>query len=251
MGITRRSFSSKRRTALLRSLPVALALLLFLLTSAESAFARGGFRGGGFRFSGGYRSLSSTRFSRGATGSFFRWGRSTRRSTSLGRSRRLPNTAEAVGGSRASLGSARSLYTRARRQGTLFSTRQEAASAFRSRYASRYSSRFASRPSKRPSYIPQATKVNGRQVPITYSPVHGGYGYVDPALGHWVFFNALANAAVLNSLMANHYYWWGAPPAYGGGGGGSFFTWAIVLFFAFMAFSSLLRLFVRRGPPGW
>jgi hypothetical protein len=76
----------------------------------------------------------------------------------------------------------------------------------------------------------------------------GGYGYVDPALGHWVFFNTLANAAILNGLMMNHGYWWGAPPAYYGGS--NFFQTALILFFIFIGVSGLLR-FLRGARRDW
>lgn len=230
----------------------AVALSLFLLLAvSESLFARGGFRGGGFRFSGGYRSLGGFRASRGASGSFFRWGRTSRSASagSYSRSRLPRNTATAIGGNRASVASERSLYTSARQRGTVFSSRQEAAQAFRSRFANQYTSRFATRPVSRPSYIPRSTTVGGRTVNIVYNQQRGGYGYIDPTLGHWVFFNALANAATLNLLMANRAYWWGPPPVYYYGGGPSFFTFAIILFFIFMGVSLLLRFFrqFRRG----
>lgn len=237
----------------LRRIVSIVLVLAIALVAAENVFARGGFRGGGFRFSGGYRSLGGFRSSRSPAGSIFRWGSSTRRSStsSWGRSRASLNTATAIGGSRASMASQRSLYTSAQRQGTLFSTRQEAEQAFRSRFASRYTSRFAGRPAARPSYIPSSTVVGGKRVNVIYSPQMGGYGYVDPLLGHWVFYNALANAAFMNSVMASHSYWWGAPPAYYATSGPGFFTWAIILFFAFMALSALLRMLGGAARRRW
>lgn len=243
--------SSRRRT--MRSFAVVSLAIVLLTGISESAFARGGFRGGGFRFSGGYRSLGGFRTSRATSRSFFRWGSNSRRSTASGwgGSRRPINTATAIGGSRASMASQRSLYTTARQRGTLFSSREQAAQAFRSRYANDYSSRFAQRPSSRPGYIPSTTSVNGRSVNVVYSAQHGGYGYIDPTLGHWVFFNALANAATLNLLMANHAYWWGAPPAYYASPGSSFFSWAIILFFAFTGVSMLSRFMRRTVRRDW
>lgn len=225
-------------------------LVLFLLGAAsDTAFARGGFRGGGFRFSSSYRSFGGFRSSRGTSSSFFRWGSSTRSARSWGRTRRPVNTATAIGGSRVSMASQRSLYTSARQRGTVFGSRTEAAQAFRSRYSSRYTSRFASRPNSRPSYIPRSTTVNGKTVNVVYNQQRGGYGYVDPTLGHWVFFNAMANAAILNGLMASHAYWWGAPPVYYGGG--NLFTTALIIFFIFIGVSTLLRIFRQGFRRDW
>jgi hypothetical protein len=77
---------------------------------------------------------------------------------------------------------------------------------------------------------------------IVYNPTYGGYGYMDPTLGRWVMYNALANTATLGLLMSQHGYWWGAPPVYVSHGPG-FFTWAIILFIAFMVISSIMRRF--------
>lgn len=237
----KKTATSRRHTY--RKLFSVLAVLVLLAAVSDGAFARGGFRGGGFRFSGGFRSFGGFRTTRTATGSFFRWGSSTRRSgvSSFGRTRRPLNTATAIGGSRASMASERSLYTTARQRGTVFSSRTEAAQSFRSRYSSQYTSRFGSRPSSRPSYIPAATTVNGRKVNVVYNQQRGGYGYMDPFLGHWVFYNALADAAMVNVLMANHGYWWGAPPVYYAAPGAGLFTWAFILFFIFMGVSVISR----------
>ncbi len=234
-----------------RRLLAALVAVFLLAAISENVFARGGFRGGGFRFSSGFRSFGGYRTTRGATGSFFRWGRRGPSGvSSFGRTRRPVNTASAIGGSRASMASERSLYTSARQRGTVFSTRQEAAQAFRSRYSSRYTSRFATRPSARPSYIPAATTVDGRKIDVAYNPQRGGYGYIDPRLGRWVFYNALTDVAMMNLLMANHAYWWGVPPGYYSSPGSGLFSWAIILFFLFMGVSVISRFFrgaVRRN----
>lgn len=243
---------TSRRRSFRRLLAVSLAIVMLLAVS-ENLFARGGFHGGGFRFSGGFRALGGFRTSRAARGSYFRWGSTSRRSATgtWGRSRAPVNTATAIGGSRASMASQRSLYSTARQRGTIFSSRQQAEQAFRSRYANEYSSRFARRPSSRPNYIPSTTKVNGRNVNVVYSTQHGGYGYIDPTLGRWVFFNALTNAATLNLLMASHAYWWGAPPAYYAAPGSGFFSWAIILFFVFMGVSVLSRFLRQASRRNW
>jgi hypothetical protein len=180
----------------------AMAALLAFLPVAEAS-ARGGFHGGGFRFSPSVRSFTSSRS--------LNWGSSARpslkpRSSSLF-SRR------SIAGSRSSVSSQRSLYDSAMRNGTLFSSKAKAAQAFRGAYAKDYSSIFATEPSTRPSYIPPSTTLGGRSVNIVYSPVLGGYGYYHPSLGRWILYDALADAAIDQAMYSRGYYW-GAPPVY-------------------------------------
>lgn len=217
--------------------PVAVgAMILFLFSlAADTAFARGGFRGGGFRSSSSFRTFGSRSTAR--SGSLFGWGRSTRRSSTAAAPMRGGSP---ISGSRSSVAAQRNLYSTARQNGTLFSTRADAVQSFRSKYASQYSSRFTAQPSSRPSYIPRSTVVNGRTVNVAYNSGLGGYGYMDPFLGRWVMYNALTDAAMVGVLMSNRGYWWGGPPVYVSHGPG-FFTWAIILFFGFMILSSLMR----------
>ncbi len=216
---------------------VVAALLIFLIPLvADTAAARGGFRGGGFRSSSVFRSFGAGRTA-AASGSLFGWGRATRRT---GRAAAPLRSGSTVSGSRASVAAQRNLYATARRNGTLFSTRNEAAQAFQAKNAGRYSSRFASEPSARPAYIPRSTVVDGRTVNVMYNPSLGGYGYTDPFLGRWVMYNAFTDAAMLGVLMSNQGYYWGAPPVYLSHGPG-FFTWAIILFVGFLFISSITR----------
>jgi hypothetical protein len=46
---------------------------------------------------------------------------------------------------------------------------------------------------------------------VVYSPSLGGYGYLHPSLGTWVLYNAMSDAIMMDSLMANHNYYYGAP----------------------------------------
>ncbi len=224
---------NRRPGRLLKFAAVGVMVLFLFGLSVDTAFARGGFRGGGFRSS--FRTFGSR--SAGRTGSLFGWGRSTRRTSTAAAPLRGSSP---ISGSRSSVAAQRNLYSTARQNGTLFSTRTDAVRSFRSKYSSQYSSRFAAQPSSRPSYIPRTTVVNGRTVNVVYNSGLGGYGYMDPFLGRWVMYNALTDAAMVGVLMSNHGYWWGGPPIYVSHGPG-FFTWAIILFVGFMVISSLMR----------
>jgi hypothetical protein len=204
-----------------RLMAAALAAALAFIPLAEAS-ARGGFHGGGFRSAGSARSFGSRTF--GSAGSSRSpgspslgsprsggWGSATRPSPDS------PPQASRIGGisgSRSSVSSRRGLYDSARRNGTLFTSREEAAQSFRSSYAKDYGSTFASEPSVRPSYIPSATYVGGRSVNVVYSPALGGYGYLHPSLGTWMLFDALADRAMLDGAMYNRGYYWGGAPVY-------------------------------------
>ncbi|HUX13204.1 MAG TPA: hypothetical protein VMW87_09250 [Spirochaetia bacterium] len=226
----------RRRSRASRSAVVAVLLIILIPLVAGTAAARGGFRGGGFRSSSLFRSFGAGRATPGG-GSLFGWGSATRRAGTAAAPLRSGQT---VSGSRAAVAAQRNLYATARRNGTLFSTRNEAVQAFAAKNAGRYSSRFSSDPAARPAYIPRSTVVDGRTVNVAYNAGLGGYGYIDPFLGHWVMYNALTDAAMMGVLMSNQGYYWGAPPLYVSHGPG-FFTWAIILFVGFMLVSSLMR----------
>jgi hypothetical protein len=197
-----------------RLLAAALAATFFLLP-ASSAFARGGFRGGGFRSSPSLRSFGSSR-------SFSGWGSATKpslKATPFSSSRSTlaaPSTPRlgGISGSRSSISSQRGLYDSARRNGTLFASKAEAGQAFRNSYAKDFGSTFAAEPSVRPSYIPSSSVIGGRNVNIVYNPALGGYGYIHPLLGTWMLFDALSDAAILDQAMYNRGYWWGGAPVY-------------------------------------
>lgn len=144
------------------------------------------------------------------------------------------------------MSSQRGLYDSARRSGTLFSSRDEAAQSFRSRYAKDYSSTFATEPAARPSYIPSATYVGGRSVNIVYSPVLGGYGYLHPLLGTWMLYDALSDAAMLDYAMSNRGYYWGGPPVYVSHGPG-FLGFALFLLVLILIASAISRAARRRS----
>ena len=208
-----------------RRILAAGAIALTLLMVADDAFAR---RGG---FSGG-RSFSSRSFSSSR-------GFSSRRSVSSWgstRQRTGTTTRQSLSGSRGSTarantrGVSQANYQRARANGTTFQSRQQAEQAFVSRNASQYPSRYASQPTSRPGHIPQTTRVDGRNVNVTYNAGLGGYGYLHPGLGTWVLYSAMADAAMLGVLMSrNHYYYGPAPGAYYGGRPSGFWTGLMVI----------------------
>jgi hypothetical protein len=207
-----------------RILAAAFAAAL-ALAPVSSAFARGGFRGGGFRAApalrpmGGSRSFGGSRAlspSRAPSG----WGSATKPiikpaapSSSFASPSSTPRFG-GIGGTRSNLSSQRGLFNSASRNGTLFSSKAEATQAFRSRYAKDYGSTFASEPAARPSYIPASTFVGGRSVNIMYNAGLGGYGYYHPTLGTWLLYDALADAAMSDNLMYNRGYYWGGAPVY-------------------------------------
>ena len=197
-----------------------MAALLSLLLVADDAFARRGGFGGGRSFSS--RSFSSSRgFS--SRSSARSWGstRSTRQSLSGSRGATARSNTRGVNTSQ---------YQRARANGTTFQTRQQAQQAFVGRNSSQYPSRFSSQPSSRPAHIPQNTRVDGRNVNVTYNSGLGGYGYLHPTLGTWVLYSAMADAAMLGVLMSNRGYYYGPPPgAYYGGRPSGFWTGLMVI----------------------
>jgi hypothetical protein len=217
-----------------------------ILVPASSAFARGGFRGGGFRVSPSLRMSGSAR-------SFSGWGSATRPSLkaspfSASRPALSPSSTPRLGGisgTRSGISGQRGLYDSARRNGTLFSSKTEATQAFRNSYARDYSSSFASEPPIRPSYIPPNTYVGGRSVSILYNPALGGYGYIHPLLGTWMLFDALSDAAVLDHAMSSRGYYWGGAPVYVSHGPG--FLGLALAFLALLIIASIVgRAAARR-----
>ena len=216
-----------------RLLAAVFAAALAFLPASE-AFARGGFSGGGFRSAPSLRSFSAPRSSG--------WGSSTR--PLLKASPSVPRLG-GIGGSRSSISSSRGLYDSARRNGTLFSSKAEAAQSFKSRYAKDYATSFASEPSSRPAYIPSSTFIGGRSVNIMYNQGIGGYGYYHPGLGTWLLYDALADSAMSDGIMYNRGYYWGGAPVYVSHRP-SFFGFAFAMLLLFIVGSVIARAVVRR-----
>ncbi len=247
--------------AKLRRLPRLAAvgfITAFLLVYCPGpAFARGGFSGGGFRSAPSMRSfgaprlsvprLTAPRLSTPRSAPLSGWGSATRPGTGATTPRLAPAAGTGTGTTlgRSAYTSQRSVYDSARRSGTLFSSKTEAQTAFKSQYGSQYGSTFAAEPASRPAWIPQSTTVGGRGVNVLYNAGLGGYGYIDPILGTWILYDVLSDAAMADSLMNRHNYYYGAPVYLSHGTG--FLGTAIALLFAFMVLSAIMRAFRYRG----
>jgi hypothetical protein len=216
-----------------RLLAAAFAAALAFLPAVEAS-ARGGFRGGGFRSAPSLRSFSAPR-----SGG---WGSATR---PVFKSSPPTSRLGGISGSRASVSSQRGLFDSARRNGTLFSSKTEAAQSFKSRYAKDYASTFASEPASRPAYIPSSTMVGGRSVNIVYNQGLGGYGYFHPGLGTWMLFDALSDAATLDYAMSNRGYYYGGAPVYLSHRP-SFLGFALTILVVFLVVSAIARAAARR-----
>ncbi len=163
-------------------------------------------------------------------GGFSGGGRSFSRSSSFS----APRKTSSFSGTRQSSVNKNNYY-RAKQNGTLYSNKSQAQSAFRNKYSKQYGSKFASKPSRRPDYIPNSTTVKGRQYPISYNSQYGGYGYLN-ALGTFVLYDALSDTLMMNRLMNQNGYYYG-----GGMRGGYIFGYNRGFFF-FALFGILFLL---------
>jgi hypothetical protein len=241
----KRGLAASRRGSPRSSAGLALVLLLALVLPGE-AFARGGFRGGGFRVAPS-RSMSLPRLSlpraAGRSAPLSPWGSATRPTTT--RPAPLPRLSPSSGLGRSSFSSQRSVYDSARRSGTLFSSRNEAQAAFKSRYQGQYGSTFRAEPASRPAWIPQTATVGGRSVGISWNPALGGYGYLDPILGSWILYDVFTDALMVDNLMNHHNYYYGAPVYLSHGPG--FLGAAIGLVILMLVLVALSRALGRMG----
>ncbi len=233
-----------------RHLALAAILLSLLAFFPDHAFARGGFKGGGFRMA---PSIRSTSIGRSATagrsgGGLLSWGSATRPAAGGMTGQATAPTGRYVAPqTRSSVAAQRSLYDSARSSGTLFPGKAQAAQAFRSSYGTQYRSTFPSEPQVRPDWIPGSTYVGERPVNIVYNQGLGGYGYMNPMLGTWMLYDAMADAATMDLLMSRHNYYYGPQSVYLSHGGG-FFSLALVLFLGFVLVVVALRaLRMARG----
>lgn len=188
-----------------------IAIASILLLTADDALAR---RMGGFSGGRSFSSFGSSRsFSSRSTRSVFGSGsRTTTTRSTLSGTRGVSSRANTGGVSRAQ-------YERSRTAGTTFRNRSQAETAFRQRNTGQFPSRYAREPAARPTHIPQTTRVDGRNVNVNYNAGLGGYGYLHPALGTWILYDAMTDAAMMSILMSRGGYYYGpAPGAYGGGG---------------------------------
>ena len=120
---------------------------------------------------------------------------------------------------------------RARTQGTVFQSRNDAQRAFERDSTNKFPSTFSREPANRPNYIPSTTAVDGQNYDVRYNPRYGGYGYMRN--GSWVGYSALRDVAILSMLMRQNNYVYpqaGTIPADGDGaedrpGGGGTMGW--------------------------
>ncbi len=200
---------------------LALALLCPMLALARGGGGGGGHSGGfgGGRSSGGWGGGSSSSGWGGSSSSG--WGGSRSSSGSSGWGGGSSSSSSGWGssrstGTRTTSPADRALADRARSQGTSYTNRADAVSSFKTRYGSQYTSHYASEPSARPSYIPQSYTVSGRSYTVIYNRGYGGYGYYGPT-GAWMFYDAMADAAMCNMLMRQQGYYYGGGYGYGYG----------------------------------
>ena len=180
-----------------RWFPFLAALFCCVLFATEELYAR---RGGRISF-GRSRSFSrsASKSSRAKS-----WGSSQANRTRLGGSR------SGQAAQRAST-TDRRVLDKARSQGTMYRSRNEATTAFRSKFGNQYTSKYPTRPATRPSHVPRRTTVNGQQYDVRYNQQYGGYGYM--AGGGWRPYSVWGDAAMMGMLMSSR------GCAYGGGYG--------------------------------
>ena len=152
-----------------RWFPFLAALFCCVLFATEELYAR---RGGRISF-GRSRSYSrsASKASRAKS-----WGSSQANKPRLGGNR------SGQAAQRAST-TDRRVLDKARSQGTMYRSRNEATTAFQSKFGNQFPSKYSTQPATRPSHIPQRTTVNGQQYDVRYNPQYGGYGYM--AGGGW------------------------------------------------------------------
>jgi hypothetical protein len=98
----------------------------------------------------------------------------------------------------------KALAAKAKKNGTAFKDRKTATADFKKKYASKYTSKYTTKPAQRPDHIPQTTKVGNTTYNIQYNQQYGGYGYM--GLSGWIFYDAMADAAMSATLMQRHSY---------------------------------------------
>ena len=213
-ALLRSLFSIKLRWPLARRAGVWAALLLTLfLLAPQDLLAR---RGGRISFgrSGSFSKRTYRPPSRAKT-----WGSSRPTSVQPRMGSRSSSRPAGSAGRSGGSGIDQAALNRARTQGTVFNSRNDAERAFQRDYANKYPTRFGSEPSARPSYIPDRTTVDGQNFDVSYNPRYGGYGYVRN--GSWVMFDALRDIAILNMLMRQNAYVYRGSGSAGTGGSGS------------------------------
>jgi len=180
-----------------------LAFALLFSTVAEDAFAK---RSGGGRSSSRSSSRSKSNFSakkrtpskgKATVGQKTGWNKKKPAAAAPKRS--------TVNKNKKSSKVDKAAMKKAKANGTVYKNRAEAKADFKKKNAGKYKSSYNSKPSTRPGHIPQTTMVGGRSTTIIYNQGHGGYGYMG-AMGTWMMYDAMADAAMTNRLMRQNNY---------------------------------------------
>jgi hypothetical protein len=110
-------------------------------------------------------------------------------------------------------------YQASAKSGKTFATRESAVADFKAKNADKMTSKYTSEPSQRPSHIPTTyADSSGTRRDIVYNQAGGGYGYYSgggPGLGTFMMYDALSDAAMMNTMMSRQNYYVGPPPQIG------------------------------------
>lgn len=198
----------------MKTLFKAIALAMFCLAPLAEAKSYGG-GGGGFRSSSS-RSFSSSRSSYSAPASSVTKQSAAPSSNSYSKPSTSGSAAQTSTRPTSKVDIAR--YEAASKSGKAFTTREAAVADFKAKNAntSTYTSKYSTEPAQRPTHIPRTYNYQGRRVDVVYNQSYGGYGYWSgggPGLGTWMMYDAISDAAMINTLMSRNNYYVGQPPA--------------------------------------
>lgn len=202
----------------LKSLLKVLMLSILCMGTMVEAKSSGG--GGGSRSSSSSRSYSSPSPSRSSSSS---WSKPSSTPTkqvaapsSNSYSKPTTSGSAAQTSTRPTSKVDKQRYESAAKSGKAFTTREAAVADFKTKNASTYTSKYASEPGTRPDYIPRTYQYQGQRREVLYDQRYGGYGYWSGGsmgVGQFLIYDALADAAMTNTLMSRHNYYVGQPPA--------------------------------------
>lgn len=209
----------------LKGLQLAIiAVMILAIAAPTDAFGQRS-RSGGSRPSSSQRSSPSKSSKPSSSG----WGSKKETAKPTSKPASKPNKAE------------QALYEKARKQGTVYKSREEAVAAFKAKHGEQlkkeYPTTFDNEPPSRPSYIPPSYTPPGRSepVPLVYRPETRSYSWFDAAVGSYIVYDILEDdkSPVVASQMQKAGYVYGAPATVaqtGGSGGPGFGTFLVVLF---------------------
>lgn len=107
-------------------------------------------------------------------------------------------------------------YEAASKSGKTFATRESAVADFKANNAAKMPSRYDVEPAQRPSHIPTSyADSSGTRRDVVYNQNGGGYGYYSgggPGLGTFMLYDAMSDAAMMNTMMSRQNYYVGSAP---------------------------------------